>query len=85
MKPQAVLVALLATFFSAYNYAHEDKETGQGRRAQKQIEEVKVYGVNLSKPVMFRAGLTNVVLVHEYNERKNQWVFVKARDLSKEK
>jgi hypothetical protein len=35
--------------------------------------------------VMFRAGLTNVVLVHEYDERKNQWVFVKARDLSKEK
>ena len=85
MKPQAVLVALLATFFSAYNYANEDKETGPGRRAQKQIEEVKVYGVNVAKPVMFRAGLTNVVLVHEYNERKNQWEFVKARDLSKEK
>jgi len=84
MKPQAVLVALLATFFSAANYANEEKETGQGRRAQKLVEEVKVYGVNLSKPVPFRAGLTNIVLVHEYNQRKNQWEFVKARDLSKE-
>lgn len=85
MKPQVIAVALLATFFSAYNYANEDKETGQGRRVQKPVEEVKVYGIDLSKSVAFRAGLTNITLVHEYNKKENQWEFIGSRDLSKEK
>jgi len=83
MKQLAVLTALGVVLFAHTGFATEKKETGQGRRAQK-MEEVQVYGIDLSKKVPFRVGLTDVVLVHEYDAKKNQWRFVGTKNLSKE-
>jgi hypothetical protein len=83
MKQLAILAAITAVLFAHTGFAKEKKETGQGRRAQK-MEEVRVYGVDLSKAIPFRAGLTDIVLVHEYDKRKNEWRFVGTKSASKE-
>ena len=83
MKQLAILAAISAVLFAQTGFATEKKETGQGRRAQK-MEEVRVQGVDLSKAILFRAGLTDTVLVHKYDERKNEWRFVGTKSASKE-
>jgi len=83
MKQLVVLTALGVVLFAQTGLATEKKETGPGRRAQK-MEEVRVYGIDLRKPIPFRAGLTDVVLVHEYDKRKNEWRFVGTKSASKE-
>lgn len=83
MKTLAVITAMTAVLFSNVIFAEEKKENGQGRRHQK-IEEVRVKGVDLSKPVPYRVGLTNIVLLHKYDERKNAWIYTGSKDLSKE-
>jgi hypothetical protein len=83
MKTLAVLTALTAVLFSNVIFAEDKKENGQGRRHQK-IEEVRVKGIDLSKPVPYRVGLTNIVLQHKYDERKDSWVYIGYKDLSKE-
>ena len=83
MKQLVVLVALGAALFAHTGLATEKKETGLGRRAQK-MEEVRVYGIDLSKPTPFRVGLTDVVLVHEYDKTRNEWRFVRASNQKKE-
>jgi len=83
MKQLAVFAALGAVLFAHTGLATEKKETGPGRRAQK-MEEVRVYGIDLSKPTPFRVGLTDVVLLHKYDKRKNEWRFVATKSASKE-
>lgn len=83
MKQLAVFAALVAVLFAHTGLATEKKETGPGRRAQK-MEEVRVYGIDLSKPTPFRVGLTDVVLLHKYDKRKNEWRFVATKSTSKE-
>ena len=83
MKTLAVITAMTAVLFSNVVFAEEKKENGQGRRHQK-IEEVKVIGVDLSKQMTFRVGLTNTVLLHTYDERKDAWIYKGSKDLSKE-
>ena len=83
MKTLAVITAMTAVLFSNVVFAEEKKENGQGRRHQK-IEEVKVIGVDLSKQMTFRVGLTNIVLLHTYDERKDAWIYKGSKDLSKE-
>jgi hypothetical protein len=83
MKQLVVLTALGVVLFAQTGLATEKKETGPGRRAQK-MEEVRVYGIDLRKPIPFRAGLTDVVLVHEYDKRKKEWRFVGTKSASKE-
>jgi len=82
MKQLAVLAAFGAVLFAQTGFATEKKETGQGRRAQK-MEEVRVYGQDLSKGSPFRVGLTNVVLLHKYDENKDEWIYIGSKDLSK--
>ena len=82
MKQLAVLAALGAVLFAHTGFATEKKETGQGRRAQK-MEEVRVYGQDLSKGSPFRVGLTNVVLLHKYDENKDEWIYIGSKDMSK--
>ena len=83
MKQLVVLTALGVVLFAQTGLATEKKETGPGRRAQK-MEEVRVYGIDLTKPIPFRVGLTDVVLVHKYDERKKEWYFVGTKSASKE-
>ena len=83
MKQLVVLTALGVVLFAHTGLATEKKETGPGRRAQK-MEEVRVYGIDLSKPTPYRVGLTDVVLVHEYDKRKKEWRFVGTKSASKE-
>ena len=83
MKQLIVLTALGVVLFAQTGLATEKKETGPGRRAQK-MEEVRVYGIDLSKPTPYRVGLTDVVLVHEYDKRKKEWRFVGTKSASKE-
>ena len=82
MKQLVVLTALGVVLFAQTGLATEKKETGPGRRAQK-MEEVRVYGQDLSKASAFRVGLTNVVLLHKYDEKKDEWIYVGSKDLSK--
>lgn len=83
MKQLIVLTALGVVLFAQTGLATEKKETGPGRRAQK-MEEVRVYGIDLSKPTPYRVGLTDVILVHEYDKRKKEWRFVGTKSASKE-
>jgi hypothetical protein len=82
MKKLAIFTAIAVVLFTHTGFAKEKKETGQGRRAQK-MEEVRVYGQDLSKASAFRVGLTDIVLLHKYDEKKNEWVYIGSKNLSK--
>jgi|GEM_PF-5079779 len=82
MKRLAVFTAIAVVLFAHTGFAKEKKETGQGRRAQK-MEEVRVYGQDLSKGSPFRVGLTNVILLHKYDEKKDEWIYIGSKNLSK--
>ena len=82
MKRLAVLTAIAVVLFAHTGFATEKKETGQGRRAQK-MEEIQVFGVSLSEATPFRVGLTSVILLHKYDETKDEWIYIGSKDLSK--
>jgi len=60
---------------------HKDTSEGGARRPEKPMEEVVVVGSrDTMETVAFRAGLSDIILIHEYNKKDDTWELISLRD-----
>lgn len=57
--------------------------------SSKEVEEVKVYGIDLSTKTnldgYMRIALSNEYLIHKYDEKKDEWQYIKPCKSSRRK
>lgn len=82
MKKNAALLAVIYALASGAMAA--DNQTKE-KTENNNMEEVRVVGYDLSEMRgMLMVGLSGVYLIHEYDQEKNEWRFVRASNERKE-
>ena len=78
------VIALLLTIATGSAMAEEDPEVPRPK-GRNNIEEVRVVGYDLSEMRgMLMVGLSGAYLIHEYDQEKNEWRFIRTSDERKE-
>lgn len=81
MKRNAALLAVIYALASGAMATESTKEKTENNN----MEEVRVVGYDLSEMQgMLMVGLSGVYLIHEYDQEKNEWRFVRASNERKE-
>lgn len=81
MKRNAALLAVIYALASGAMATESTKEKTENNN----MEEVRVVGYDLSEMRgMLMVGLSGVYLIHEYDQEKNEWRFVRASNERKE-
>ena len=77
-----LLTASITTPSLALADEHAEKDEGGARRPERPMEEVIVVGSRETmETVSFRAGLSDIILIHEYNKEDDTWELVSLRDI----
>ena len=81
MKRNAALLAVIYALASGAMATESTKEKTENNN----MEEVRVVGYDLSEMQgMLMVGLSGVYLIHEYDQEKNEWRFVRTSNERKE-
>tara|TARA_A200000159_G_scaffold147409_1_gene154452 strand:+ start:386 stop:688 length:303 start_codon:yes stop_codon:yes gene_type:complete len=76
-----LLTASITTPSLALGDNHAEKDEGGARRPERPMEEVIVVGSrDTMETVSFRVGLSDIILIHEYNKEDDTWELVSLRD-----
>jgi hypothetical protein len=77
-----VIIGLLTTAITipANGSESEESTNGAGRRHQKMEEVIVVGSRETMEVVSFKVGLSDVILIHDYDKDKKEWKLVSIRD-----
>lgn len=77
-----VLTGLLTTAITipAQGSESEENTNGAGRRHEKMEEVIVVGSRDTMEVVSFKVGLSDIILIHEYDSNKGEWKLVSIRD-----
>lgn len=77
-----VLTGLLTTAITipAQGSESEENTNGAGRRHEKMEEVIVVGSRDTMEVVSFKVGLSDIILIHEYDRNKREWKLVSIRD-----
>lgn len=77
-----LLTASITIPSASFADEHQNTNDGGARRPEKPMEEVVVVGSRETMEVVsFRAGLSDIILIHEYNKEDDTWELVSLRDV----
>lgn len=77
-----VLTGLLTTAITIPAHGNESQENtnGAGRRHEKMEEVIVVGSRDTMEVVSFKVGLSDLILIHEYDKKKEEWKLISIRD-----
>jgi len=78
-----VLTGFLTTAITipAHGSESEESTNGAGRRHEKMEEVIVVGSRETMETISFRAGLSDIILIHEYNKEDDTWELISLRDI----